>query len=100
MPSLTDRAFALAASLQARHLELKSWRRIAEVDYGDKIHFSVLNKIANTGGKYLPKDRESLITLGLVEAPKRREILPGERRVQRIIGRMARETEKDVMRKP
>lgn len=90
MPDLTDRAFLLAASLQAAHLELKSWRKIAKKYYGDHVHFATLNRIANSEGQWLPKDRKVLITLGLVERRRRTEI-------EKAVSRMARRTKKAVL---
>jgi hypothetical protein len=49
----------------------RGWRDIAEQDYGGKIHFSVLNKIANTGGKYIPSDEKTKILLGIYRKPRR-----------------------------
>lgn len=94
MATLTDRAAALAKHLLSEKRAGRSWRRIAREDYNDEIHFSVLNRIALHGGEYIPKDRKQLILLGLIEKKK---LLPGERRVQLKIGRMAKDTESAVI---
>lgn len=53
-----------------RKKRTRTWRQIAEQDYGGKIHFSVLNRIVVTGGAYLPTSREQLYLLGLYK-PRR-----------------------------
>lgn len=58
------KAQKLARELQKKS-ETRSWRRIAEEDYQGKIHFSVLNKIANSDGAYIPSDRATRYALGL-----------------------------------
>jgi hypothetical protein len=84
-------------ALQLLHIEVGSWRRIARDYYGDRVHFATLCRIANTDGEWLPKDRHILIVLGLVEERKRRQLLPGEWKTQRNIGKMKRETEERVL---
>lgn len=66
----------LNGSAKARKLARKllrdkrPYRTIAEEDYGGKIHFSVLSKIVNTDGGYIPSDKASQFLLGLYK-PRR-----------------------------
>jgi hypothetical protein len=59
-----NKAQKLARQLK-RKAKTRSWRQIAREDYDGRIHFSVLNKIANTDGKYIPPDKETRYLLGL-----------------------------------
>ena len=91
MSKLTD-TFSLACSLQAAHCELKSWRKIAKKYYQDKVSFATLCRIANSDGKWLPKDKEVLMLLGIWEPRK-----PADAhtlRIRREVNRMARDTKK------
>jgi hypothetical protein len=54
-----------------RKAKTRGWRDIAKQDYGNRVHFSVLNKIANTGGAYTPSDEKTRIILGLYRKPRR-----------------------------
>jgi hypothetical protein len=58
----TAKAKALARRLLR---DKRTYRQIAEQDYGKRIHFSVLSKIVNTDGAYIPSDKESQYLLGL-----------------------------------
>ena len=53
----------------ARQLKLKAqtrtWREIAEQDYGGCVHFATLNKIANSDGAFIPADKATQYLLGL-----------------------------------
>lgn len=61
----------------ARKLKKKSqtrtYREIAEQDYGGRVHFATLNKIANSDGTYVPTDKATQYLLGLY---KPRSITP------------------------
>jgi hypothetical protein len=87
-------ARAKAAEIQALHDRLHSWRKVAALFPG--VPAGTLNRIAKSGGEYLPKDRAALRVLGLV-GRRERTVLPGERKMQRRIGKMAKETERDVL---
>jgi hypothetical protein len=73
-----------------------SWRQISEEFYSG-VPAGTLNRIAKSGGTYLPKDRRILRALGLIQARPKRVWLPGERKVQRKIGGMAKRTEEAVI---
>jgi hypothetical protein len=69
MPKLTTRAKKLASRLKQEN-KTRTWREISEQDYGGRIHFSVLNRIANTGGAYIPTDKAAQFLLGIYK-PRR-----------------------------
>jgi hypothetical protein len=69
MSKASAKARKLAREL-LRKARTRGWREISEQDYGGRIHFSVLNRIANTGGAYLPTDKAQLYLLGLYK-PRR-----------------------------
>lgn len=99
METLTDRALSLALRLLEENHSGRSWRKIAKEDYGNRVNFATLNRVAHSGGEWLPKDRRILEALGLVDPRKPREWLPGEWKTTRIISRMAKETEKEVLKR-
>lgn len=91
MYDLTDRASRLAQHLLSENtIGGRSWREIAREDFRDRVHFVTLNRIALSGGKWLPKDRKILNILGLIERKPRTKI-------QKAITRLARQTNKDVL---
>jgi hypothetical protein len=91
---VTCTAFDLADYLLRENRGGRSWRTIAREDYGDRVHFATLNRIALSGGGWLPRDRRVLRVLGLVEARKRTK-------VEKAISKMARDTTNSVLkRKP
>jgi len=83
------RIAALVANLEARHRHLQSWRKVAAL-YPPIIKAGTLNRIAKSGGEYLPDDRRILRALGLLEQRKRTE-------TEKRIAEMVRETRKAVM---
>ena len=95
----------------AKELKLKAqtrgWREIAEQDYSGKIHFSVLNKIANSDGAYVPADHATQYLLGLYK-PRRltpKTIINNDRgqswtlHMQNLIKSIRTETPKELSRK-
>ena len=90
-----DRAADFAASLIETHRPLRSWRKVRDLYY-PAVSFIVLNRIARTGGAWMPKDAKILRALGLVEA---KAMLPGEARTRRKIAQMAKITKEQVLRK-
>jgi len=66
---MSSKAKRLALALLRKN-RARTWREIAERDYGGQIHFSVLNRIANTKGTYIPTDKASQYLLGLYK-PRR-----------------------------
>jgi hypothetical protein len=64
MTKITGKAKKLATSLLRKN-RTRTWREIAAQDYGNKIHFSVLNKIAKSRGAYIPSDKPTQYLLGL-----------------------------------
>jgi hypothetical protein len=93
--SLHDRALQLAQHLIAAHASGRSWRRIATEDYADQVHFAALNRIALSGGEWLPRSRKILRALGLLE---QKQTTPHERRVRRKIAKLAKETRERVLK--
>jgi len=90
MPTLTVPAFDLAERLLSENRSGRSWRAIAREDYRNRVNFATLNRIANSGGAWLPKERKILRALGLVERRKRTPI-------QKAISRMVRDTRKAMI---
>jgi len=103
--SNTNRTSSKARKLARRLLrDKRPYRTIAEQDYGNKIHFSVLSKIVNTDGAYIPADKESQFLLGLYK-PRRftpKTIINDERGqswtlyMRRLIGSMRTPTPKEL----
>jgi hypothetical protein len=60
----------LRANHGTRSKPARSWRVIAREDYSGKISHATLNRIAITGGEWLPKDKKILILLGLKKERK------------------------------
>ena len=58
------KAQKLAGELKQK-AQTRSWRQISEQDYNGRVHFSVLNKIANSDGAYIPADKATQYALGL-----------------------------------
>lgn len=87
---MTATASDLAKQLLSENRAGRSWRKIAKEDYNDQVHFATLNRIALSNGEWLPKDRRTLIILGLVEHKQRSKI-------QKAISRMARQTKRAVL---
>lgn len=56
----------LAHELLRKNRLGRSWRAISLDDYGERIHFATLNKIARSGGEWVPSDPEALRVLGLL----------------------------------
>jgi hypothetical protein len=81
----------LAKRLMEQYAVIGSWRRVADCYPG--VTFQTLNRIATSAGEWTPKERKTLIALGLIEprAP--------QTKIQKAISRMARETRKAVIRK-
>jgi hypothetical protein len=93
--ALTDRARALALHILAENKAGRSYRTQAHEDYGGQIHYATLNKFATHGGKYIPKDRKLLQTLGLVE---KRQESEHEKRTRKKIAKLAKDTRKAVLK--
>lgn len=53
-----------------RENKSRTWREISEQDYGGRIHFAVLNKIANSNGAYIPSGKATQYLLGVYK-PRR-----------------------------
>lgn len=60
----------LRANKKTRSHAGRSWRVIAREDYGGKVNHATLNRIANSEGAWLPKDKALLILLGLKKERK------------------------------
>ena len=69
MSNASAKARKLARELLRKNAT-RTWREISEQDYGGRIHFSVLNRIANTGGAYIPTDKAAQFLLGIYK-PRR-----------------------------
>lgn len=64
----------LAKSLLALNQDFgMSWREIAFHVYKEKVNFATLNRFANSGGTWIPKDEKILCALGLKKEHKPRE---------------------------
>jgi hypothetical protein len=60
----------LAKTLICRHAELGSWRDVASLYQSDLIKPGTLNRIAKSGGAWMPKKDIILIALGVMKQPK------------------------------
>ncbi|RPI95526.1 MAG: hypothetical protein EHM40_02930 [Chloroflexi bacterium] len=102
------RARKLAKRLCDENAKGRSWRTIAREDYGNQISHATINRIANKGGEWLPKDKRLLVLLGLKkprgvrplpkwlqDTPEARAWFDGQRQK---VGQMAKAT-RDEMRK-
>jgi hypothetical protein len=86
----------LAQELKTRN-EHESWRKIAE-SYGNPIiKPGTLCRIANEAGEWLPKDREILVALGLIEGRSKEPQPEWLRRRKKAIRRMVKETKQAVI---
>jgi hypothetical protein len=90
---MTDRA-VLAQKLAIRLIRenrCRSWRKIAKEDFPPIVKAGTLNRIANSGGTWIPKDEKLLRALGLIEPlPK------WARRIKRRIAKLAKQTRMDL----
>jgi hypothetical protein len=87
-----DRAETLAKRLLSENQSGRSWRKIAREDYGDKVNFATLNRIAIHDGKWVPKSRKIQRVLGLIE-PKPEEFT-GQKKIKSRIRGMVKATKK------
>ena len=92
----TPSAAALAAELQELHNALRSWRKVQRLHY-PAVNFATLNRVARSGGEWLPKDRRILIALGLVKAKP--ELTEHENRIMKARNKMVRATRKAVLKR-
>lgn len=78
----------------------RTWRTISIEDYGGRVHYATLNKIANKKGTWLPTDETTLIALGLMMPRKPKPILDPIpewlRQIRKRIAAMARQTRSDL----
>lgn len=66
-----EKARKLATELRRKNREGRSYRTIAREDYGDRVNFATLNRIAINRGAWLPRDMHILKELGLItDKPK------------------------------
>jgi hypothetical protein len=70
------KAKRLASALLRENRRGRSWRTIARDDYGDRVNFATLNRIAISKGDWLPKDEEVLKVLGLVTTRSPYAVMP------------------------
>lgn len=90
---MTDRAI-LARKLANRLIQenqYRSWRAIAKEDFPETVKAGTLNRIANSGGAWIPKGEKLLRALGLVESPPK-----WVRRIKRRIAKLAKQTRQDL----
>lgn len=86
----TSAAETLAKRLLEQNRSGRSWRKIAREDYGGRVNFATLNRIAIHGGKWLPKDKKILDTLGLLVHKRADE---HTKRIRRHVRKMAHDVE-------
>lgn len=67
---MSSKAKTLARRLLREHRHKRSWRVIAREDFHDEVNHATLNRIALSGGDWLPKDKRILLTLGLIHERK------------------------------
>ena len=60
-----SRARKLAKRLLNENSHGRTWRKIAEEDYQNKVNYATLNRFAKSEGEWTPKDKEILAALGL-----------------------------------
>ncbi len=80
---------ALRATINARYVELRSWRKVQK-QYYPRVAFGTLQRIACSD--YLPKEPKILRALGLTGQGRRRSA------VEKAVDRLARETADSVVR--
>lgn len=103
MTKTTEAARKLAQELKARNNLGESWRAIADAfprrpDGSQIVKAGTLNRIALTNGEWVPRDREILIALGLIQSRKPADQPEWLRRTKKAIRKMARDTKKAVIR--
>lgn len=85
-----------AKRLNQKHAILHSWRLIAREYQTPIIKPGTLNRIANSGGEWLPCDENILVALGLMKPRKPKPIprvIPElEKRVRGKIAELAKQT--------
>lgn len=85
-----------AKRLNQKHAKMHSWRLVAQEYQTSIVKPGTLNRIANSGGNWLPCDEDILIALGLMRPRKPKSIprvIPElEKRVRKNIAVMARQT--------
>lgn len=69
MPT-NSKAAKLAKRLYEQHAKLGNWRDVAREYKSQIIKSGTLNRIANTGGAWMPKNNKILIALGLKKQPR------------------------------
>ena len=89
----------LAKRLIDDHEQGHSWRAIADTfprraDGSQVVKAGTLCRIATENGAWLPKDREILIALGLIQIRKQADQPEWLKRRKKAIRRMAKETRK------
>lgn len=72
----------------------RSWRKIAKECFPPIVKAGTLNRIANSRGAWIPKDKEILIALGLREKPE--ETPEWLRKIRKRIAIMAKQTRQDL----
>lgn len=83
-------ARAKAAELLDLHDDLRSWRQVSRLHF-PTVPAGTLNRIAKSGGAYLPQGRRELRALGLLERRKRTAM-------EKAITKMVRETRKALLK--
>ena len=85
----------LARRLFEQYAEFRSWRKAAKKYYPPCVTFQTLNRIALSGGEWIPKDRAVLQALGLVKAKAPEP--EHTRKIKRKIAKMAKDTRKAIL---
>lgn len=74
---MSSKAKSLALSLLRQNRKFKrSWRVIAREDFNGTVNHATLNRIAINRGTWLPKDKNILIALGLIQPRKEKKRMP------------------------
>jgi hypothetical protein len=95
---------ALLEQIAEQYARLQSWRKVAEcyprrADGSQIVKAGTLNRISHEAGEWIPKDREILLALGLIEVRSKEPQPEWLQRRKKAIRKMARETRKAVIRK-
>lgn len=69
MTSIEIFARNLANRLIQEHQKKRPWREIAQEDYPPIVKAGTLNRIAKSGGKWMPKNKKILAALGMCKQP-------------------------------
>jgi hypothetical protein len=100
MSRITSKAKKLARTLLRENRRGRSWRDIAQRDFGGTVNYATLNKFARNKGAWIPKDVHILYALGLAEPKPPKPPRPPDpewlKEIKKRIATMAKRTRQDL----